>query len=426
MKKTSMGLAMFVAGFGAWAQFTHQPNIAVDNTATIQPDEGRKANTVRAEIGKPLQTAQEAMKAQRFTEALAKIAETDGVPNKTAFEVLTIARMRGAAALSAGQTELALKSFEAVVSSGLLPPAEQAKTLQAMSTVAYRAKDYARAAALARRHAELGGSDAGTRTVLIQSLYLGGAYADAAKELQAVLHEQEKAGRVPDEDQLKLLASCHAKLNDAGGYQAVLEQLVAHHPKNEYWADLLRRLPQRPGFGARLSLDVYRLQLATIGLSGASDFIEMAQLALQEASPAEARRVVDRGFAAGALGTGPDAERHKRLRDLAIKASTEEQRSLANADTEASAAAAAANGTGLFNLGWSLAQQGQADKGLALMELGLKKGGLKRPDEARLHAGLAAWQARQRTKAAALLKAVEGHDGAADIARLWLLIPNDP
>jgi len=313
-----------------------------------------------------------------------------------------------------------------VLSSGMLSTAEQVRILQAMASVAYRTKDYTRAAAFARRSAELGGGDPAMRTLLVQSLYLAGAYADAAKELQATLQAEEKTGRAPSEDQLKLLASCHAKLNDANGYQSVLEQLVTHHPKKEYWADLLRRLAQRPGIGARLLLDVYRLQVATVGLSGAAEYVEMAQLALQESSPAEARRIVDRGFAAGLLGTGAEADRHKRLRELAIKASVEEQRSLANADAEASAAAAAANGTGLFNLGWSLAQQGQSDKGLALMELGLKKGGLKRPDEARLHAGVAAWQARQPARAAALLKTVEGRDGPADIARLWLLVPTDP
>lgn len=415
-----------IATTGAWAQFTHQPHVAVDTSNSTTPEEGRKAETVRAEIGKPLQAAQEAMKMQRFSEALAKVAETDAVPNKTPFEVLTIARMCGAAAIAAGQTDLALKSYEMVLSSGMLSTAEQVRILQAMASVAYRTKDYTRAAALARRGAELGGGDPAMRTLLIQSLYLAGAYADAAKELQATLQAEERVGHAPSEDQLKLLASCHAKLNDANGYQSVLEQLVTHHPKKEYWADLLRRLPQRPGMGARLVLDVYRLQVATVGLSSAAEVVEMAQLALQESSPAEARRIVDRGFAAGLLGTGTEADRHKRLRELAIKASVEEQRSLANADAEASAAAAAANGTGLFNLGWSLAQQGQSDKGLALMELGLKKGGLKRPDEARLHAGVAAWQARQPARAAGLLKTVEGRDGPADIARLWLLVPTDP
>jgi len=235
------------------------------------------------------------------------------------------------------------------------------------------------------------------------------------------LHAEEKAGKTPTEDQLQLLASCYAKQNDAVGYQGVLEQLVAHYPKKEYWADLLRRVPQRVGFASRLSLDVYRLQLATGNLTSGADFVEMAQLALQDSSPAEAKKIIDKGFAAGALGTGAEAERHKRLRDLAVKAVAEEQRSLANADAEAATAAASSNGTGLFNLGWTLYHQGQVDKGLAMMELGLRKGGLKRMDDARLHAGVAAAQAGQKSKATQILKTVQGLDGTTDIARLWLV-----
>ena len=37
----------------------------------------------------------------------------------------------------------------------------------------------------------------------------------------------------------------------------------------------------------------------------------------------EAKQIVEKGFAAGALGTGAEAERHKRLRDLAVKQETE-------------------------------------------------------------------------------------------------------
>lgn len=379
------------------------------------------AQTVRPEVGKPLQAAQELMKTGRHNEALGKIAEADAVDNKSPHELLTIARMRGAAAMSAGQAALAISSFEAVLASGQLPAPEQVKILQALAGVAYRAKDYPKAAALASRYFKEGGSEGSMRTLLVQSHYLGGAYADAARELHAIVEAEEKAGRTPGEDQLQMLASCHARLNDAAAYQGVLEKLVAHHPKKEYWADLLRRVPQRPGFSSRLALDVYRLQLATGNLASAADHVEMAQLALQESSPVEAKKIVDRGFASGVLGAGVDADRHRRLRDLAAKAVAEEQRSLANADAEAAAASAAPTGTGLFNLGWTLFQQGQADKGLAMMELGLRKGGLKRTDEARLRAGVAALQTGQKVKAASLLKAVHGTDGAAELARLWIV-----
>lgn len=382
--------------------------------------QAQPAETVRAEVGKALQAAQELMKSQRFADALARVAEADAVQDKTPFESLTIARMRGAAAMSAGQVDLAIKSFEAVLASGRIPQAEQLKLLQAMASAAYRARDHAKAASLAQRYLKEGGTDPQLRTLRVQSLYLAGAHADAAKELQAVLHSDEKAGRVPTEEQLQLLASCHAKTDDAAGYQRVLEQLVTHHPKKSYWADLLRRLPQRPGFSSRLALDVLRLQLATGTLASADEHVEMAQLALQDSSPAEARRIVDRGFADGVLGSGAEAERHKRLRELAAKAVADEQRSLANAESEATAAAAATQGTGLFNLGWTLFHHGHADKGLAMMELGLKKGGLKRPDEARLRAGVAALQAGRRTLATQLWQGVQGSDGSAALARLWL------
>ena len=44
------------------------------------------AQAVRPEIGKPLQAAQELIRAQRFKEALAKVREADAVPNKSAGE----------------------------------------------------------------------------------------------------------------------------------------------------------------------------------------------------------------------------------------------------------------------------------------------------------------------------------------------------
>jgi len=380
-----------------------------------------QVDTVRAEVGKPLQAAQELLKAQKYQDALSRIGEADAVPNKTPFEVFTIQRMRGAVAASAGMTELAIKSFEQVIAAGKLPADEQLKTLQAVAGLAYRAKDYAKSASLASQYVKQGGADAQMRSLLIQSLYLSQAFDQAAREAQAALRDDERAGRTPTEGQLQLLANCHVKLNDTAGYRAVLEKLVTHHPKKEYWSDLLRRVPQRTGFSSHLALDVFRLQQATGTLVSAADFVEMAQLALQDSSPVEARKIIDQGFAAGVLGTGADADRHKRLRDLASKGVADELRSLANSDAEAASGAVAPTGTGLFNLGWALLQHGRADKGIAMMELGLQKGGLKRPEHARLHLGLALLATGQKARALPVLKQVQGTDGSADLARLWLI-----
>jgi hypothetical protein len=90
--------------------------------ADVAPDAG--APTLRAEVGKPLQAAQELLKAQRYAEALAKINEAEAAPERTGFETFTIERMRGAVAASSGDADLALRSYEAVLATGRLAPEE--------------------------------------------------------------------------------------------------------------------------------------------------------------------------------------------------------------------------------------------------------------------------------------------------------------
>jgi hypothetical protein len=163
-----------------------------------------------------------------------------------------------------------------------------------------------------------------------------------------------------------------------------------------------------------------RLKLASGTIGGTDDFMEMAQLALQAGYPAEAKKIVERGYAAGALGSGPEAGRHKRLRDLADKQAAEASAALAARTAEA---AAAKDGNPLVQVGYAYVTLGEADKGIALIEQGIAKGGLKRPEDARLRLGMAQLQSpKARPKAAQTLRGVQGNDGVADIARLWLLV----
>ena len=65
------------------------------------------------------------------------------------------------------------------------------------------------------------------------------------------------------------------------------------------------------------------------------------------------------------------------------------------------------------------------EQGLAMIQKGIAKGQLKRPDEARLRLGMAQ-QLSPKNKASAnqTLRSVKGTDGAAEVARLWTLIGN--
>jgi len=128
-------------------------------------------------------------------------------------------------------------------------------------------------------------------------------------------------------------------------------------------------------------------------------------------------KVVDKGFASGVLGTGAEAERHKRLRDLVTKRIDEAKAARAAAESEANSAK---DGNALVSLGFSTALGGDAARGLQMMQQGITKGGLKRPEDAKLHLGVAQVLSGD-AKAQTTLKSVGGTDGTADLARLWSL-----
>jgi len=376
--------------------------------------------TVRPEVGNPLKAAGDMMKSSRYKEALNKVREADQVSGKTAYESFLIERMRSSAALGAGDNDTAIKSLEAVIASGKLPAADQAKMMDTLANTFYRNKDYPNTIKWMQKTMQAGGGNAQSRTLIIQSYFLMNDFGTAAKEALADIQAEEKAGRTPSEEKLQLLANCYLKQKDSNGYVATIEKLLNYYPKKSLWADVLNRLQRKSGFSDRLALDVFRLQLATGNLATTNDYMEMAQLALQAGSAIEAKKVVDAGYASGAMGKGSDAERQKRLKDLAEKQAAESKKLLDTGGDEAGAKSAK-DGNALVALGFNYVYSGQAAKGIALMDEGIKKGGLKRPEDAKLHLGIAYQIAGQKNKAVQTFKSLGGTDGVADLGNLWAI-----
>jgi hypothetical protein len=392
------------------------PALAQD---AAKPAEAAKpADTVRAEVGKPIQAARDLIQQKKYKEALIKVHEAESVPNPTPYEKFVIDLTRGSAAQGAGDNDVAVSSFEGVVASGRLPAAEQLKVIAAIAELRYQAKDYAKTIQWLSRYEKEGGNDPAVHQVLIQAYYLSGEYGNAARLLKEQIEAEEKSEHAPTEEKLLFLASCYLKMNDNAGYSYALEKLVTHYPKKSYWADLISRMLRKPGFSERLELDVLRLQLATGNLSKPNDYMEMAQLALQAGFPVEAKKILDQGYSSGVMGKGPEAERQNRLRDLANKQAAQDAASIAQGESEANGAK---DGDALLAIGYNYVMNGKIDKGLALMEQGIKQHPLKHPEDAKLHLALAYVQAGQKARAAQLLQSVKGNDGTADLARLWLL-----
>ncbi|MHB8667357.1 MAG: tetratricopeptide repeat protein [Burkholderiales bacterium] len=374
--------------------------------------------TVRPEIGKPLQAALDLLKHRRGKEALARVHEADAVPNKTPYESYLVTRVRAQSEAASGEAAGAGRDFETIAAAPAASGAERVQFLGAAAGQYYLARNYAKAAELAGRYFKDGGSDKSMRTLYIQALYLANDFAAAGKALQSEIQSEEQAGKTPAEEQLQLLANVYAKQHDNAAYGGALEQLATYYPKKEYWLGLVDGVAGRAGFSERLSLDLARLKLATGTMRTASEYVEAAQLSILAGLPAEAKKFIDQGYAAGLLGTGAEAARQQRLKEMAAKNLAEDNRTLGQDDAEA---AAAKDGTIQLNSGLNYVLHGNSAKGLEMMEQGLRKGGLKHPDDARLHLGYAYYLAGQNQKAIRVFKTIHGTDGTGRLARLWII-----
>lgn len=377
--------------------------------------------TVSAAVLTPLQPVPDLIKGKKFDEALVKLREADAVANKSAYENYLISQMRASAAAGAGDNLLAAKSYEAMIAANRLPAAEVLPIMDVIARMYYNLKEYKQAAAWAGRYLkESGGSaqNSPVRTLLVNAMYFGGDYEGARPALLEDVQRTEQAGQKPTLQQLQMLASAEQKLNDQAAYAVTLEKLVAHYPKDDYWKDLIFRVASKPTFSASLNLNMTRLRYVLGQLTKPADYVDLAERATRAGFPIEAKQIVDQGFDKGILGTGAEAAAHKKLREQLVKEAAEDQKDIKRAEA---VAAKASDGTGLIGVGFNYVIIGDTDKGLALMEQGLKKGGLKRPEEATLRLGMAYAMVGQKLKAIETLKSVHGTDGVEDLARLWSL-----
>ncbi|HEX4333262.1 MAG TPA: hypothetical protein VH040_14055 [Usitatibacter sp.] len=381
-------------------------------TLTAGIHAAQAADSVRPEVGKPLQAASTLLKQHKGREALAEIARAEAVPNRTAYENQIIAQMKAAASSASGDNDATIRNNTAVLDSGKVSGREAMALVQGVAVAYYNKHEYAEAAKWTQRYFKEGGSDAAMRTMLLQSYYLGNDCNAVSKMLG---NEERRAS----EEELQILANCYLRDRDTGGYVNAIERLVVSYPKPQYWTDLLSRVQKKPGFAAdRLGVHVYRLRMATGNLSKADDYMEMAQLALQAGVPAEAKEIVDKGYEVRALGTGPDASRQQRLRDLIARNLAESRKARAKDEADA---IASKDGNDLVRVGMNYVYEGNATKGISLVEQGIKKGNLRRPDDAKLLLGEAELRAGQKQRAVQTFREVKGSDGTADIARLWVL-----
>lgn len=381
--------------------------LAVALTVGVAAPVAAQTAALRPEVLRPLLEAQKLQQDKRPEAALQTLATLDGRSDLQAAERFALERLRASALLAHSDEAGATQALARALDSGAGTPAERLPLAENLAVLAYRQKDYPLAARGAGAYRALGGPREALTTLHAQALYLAGHFAEAVQLLEPRwLAAQDRAPA--DAAEWRLLASSHQRLGNDRRYTEVLLSLAQHQPSPEIWADLIQRQFKRPDLPAALELDLYRLLLATTGSPDAEDRVEHARLALEAGFPAEAVQVLQE----------QDRPQAQTLRERAQAQLAEDRRAQGELDKRL---ATAKDGNPAFNSGLNLVLSGQAAPGLALMQSGWDRGGLRQPQAARLRWGYAQYRAQQTTAARSTWQALLASPGfEADLARLWL------
>jgi len=379
-------------------------------------------DTARPEFAKSFTAAQELMKENKGAEALAELKQAEALGNLNAYETYLLLRVRGPAEYAAGDLPAAAKDFETVLASEKMPAADKPVMMKALAEILYTDKQYPQAAAWIQRYLDAGGNDPQVKELLAQTYYLAKDYPNAAKAFGVQVDALYKAGQVPPEKTLRLLASAQSQANDDAGYARTMERLAVAYPKGEhgrdYWADVIQRATHGERLSDRVYVDVYRLKAAAFGQVADSERLTYASLAMRAGYPAESKKLLDDGIARKAFA-GSDAGEATKLRDQATRAAAADK---SQASANESAARSAPTGDALVNLGLLTALDGDASKGATLVDQGVSKGSLKAADEARLHQGVTLFYAGRFADAQKAFDGVKAGGGVGGLAHAWSLL----
>jgi Tfp pilus assembly protein PilF len=377
-----------------------------------------QAEELRAALAKPLATAHQLLNAGRYPQAMAAVRQADAVPGKTAHEQFIIEEMRAAIAERSHDFATASAAYQRMLASGEVSGAQAARIYQAEASVTYSSGNYAAAVGWIDKYFKAGGSSPEMRTLQIQSLYLSKNFAEAGRLQAQVVAAQTRAGRIPGENELLLLYNCQKGSGDNAGALNTIKELVLYYQKPDYWRNVIDTLRAKQGFSDRLTFDVYRLEFSLGLVNSPADAMEMTELAVQAKLAGEAKNIVDKSFAGGLLGTGPDAARHQRLKALVDQTYAAELAQLGKEDADA---ATDKDGNRLLGLGETYDSFGKFDKGIPLIKQAIAMGDLRHPEDAKLQLGIAYYNSGDKKDAISTLRSVRGTDGTTDLAQLWLL-----
>ena len=254
--------------------------------------------------------------------------------------------------------------------------------------------------------------NANAYVLLAQGYYQTKDYNKALTNVEKAIDMYVAKDKIPKEQWYNLARFLYFEKNDVKNTVATLETLLKYYPKKQYWVQLSHMYGEQKKETDQLSA----METAYVQgmLDKGTEQVTMAYLFLNGDVPYKAAKVMDKGLKDGSI--------EGKSRNWEIAGSAWRQAQEVDKSIPAMEQAAAKSDTGELyaRLGNIYLDGDQYKKAITAINKGLSRGGVKRPDNARLILGMAYFNTQQYEKAREAFKAAGRDERSEKYATQWI------
>lgn len=387
--------------------------------------ETRRTPALRNKVYEKLAEAQAAAEAKDLATAERILNEMIAAGGKSAlnsYELANVYNLQAFIHYSRENYGAALKAYQNVVAQPDIPLAMEINTRFTIAQLYFVQEQWQRGIdALLAWFRMTDSPNANAYVLLAQGYYQLKDYDKALTNVNKAIqmHDERQAAREPGtpykppkEQWYNLARFLYFEKNDVDKTVDILEQLLKYYPKKQYWVQVSHMYGEQKKEPEQLAA----METAYVQdmLDKGSEQVTMAYLYLNGEVPYKAAKVMDKGLKNDSIeGTSKNWE----IAGSAWRQAQEVEKSIPAMEQ---AAAKADNGELYARLGNIYLDGDQFNKAITAINKGLSKGGIKRPDQARLVMGMAHFNLGQYDKARDAFEAAGRDERSKEYSEQWI------
>jgi len=378
--------------------------------------ETRRTPALRNKVYEKLAEAQAAAEAKDYNTA-AKVLDgmiaSGGKKALNSYELANVYNLYAFVYYSREDYAGALKAYKNVVAQPDIPLAMEVNTKFTIAQLYFVQEQWQKGIdALLEWFKVTESPNANAYVLLSQGYYQVKDYDKALFNVEKAISMYKEKDKLPKEQWYNLARFLYFEKDDVNKTVDVLEELLKYYPKKQYWVQVSHMYGEQKKETEQLAAMETAYVQGMLDKSG--EQVTMAYLYLNADVPYKAAKVMDKGL--------KDKSIDGKSKNWEIAGSAWRQAQEIKKAIPAMEEAAAKSDAGELytRLGNVYLDGDQFKKAITALNKGLSRGGVKRPDTARLVLGMAYFNDKQYTKAREAFKAAGRDERSAKYASQWI------